>query len=118
LNIVSFVPVVVPPPTPSPQAEELGQRLAQVIHDYRQQHPEMSGLELRQALRIALLRAGGGNETPAVFVALAVALAGVAGLLVLLVTRPQGGSQSWVALLVGVLVVGIGLVFLLRGRQS
>lgn len=119
MSIVNFVPVVVSPSPPSPRAEQLGQRLAEVIRQYREQFPETSGLELRQALRIALLRAGGGNRAPARLVALALALAAAAGLLGVALARPRAGGPSWMlALVVGVLLVGIGLVALVRGRQT
>jgi hypothetical protein len=57
--MLAFIPYV-PPQPPSPRAEELGQRLAETIEQYRQQHPDLDRTDVRQATRLALARSGGG----------------------------------------------------------
>ncbi len=102
---VAFVPFV-PPSLPSPRAEELGQRLTDAITQFRQQYPDTSGLDVRQAVRIALGRVGGaGGRTPALL-ALAVAVVVALGAALSLAGGRGGGTNPWLVLsLLGVLVV-------------
>jgi hypothetical protein len=54
---MSFVPIVfIPPPPPSPRAQELARRLAELIEQFRSEHPDASGAEVRQALQLAAPR--------------------------------------------------------------
>ncbi len=55
---MTFVPVVVNPPTPSPRANELGRRLTETIDRFRQEEPGVSPAEIRQALGLATRSAG------------------------------------------------------------
>ena len=71
--MLAFVPFV-PPPPPSPLAEELGQRLAETIEQYRQQHPDLDRADVLNATRLALARSGG--ETAAARAALVAAVVG------------------------------------------
>jgi hypothetical protein len=48
-----FVPVV-PASPPSPRAQELGRRLSEVVENFRREHSDMSGTEIRQAMRLAM----------------------------------------------------------------
>ncbi|HVO36525.1 MAG TPA: hypothetical protein VMT21_13210, partial [Gemmatimonadales bacterium] len=47
------LPTYVPERTPSPRAQELGQRLALVIAEYQQSNPDVSDEEIRVATEIA-----------------------------------------------------------------
>jgi hypothetical protein len=45
--------VYVPPPKPSPQAEELGQKMAELIRIYRESYSDLNMTEVKQAMGIA-----------------------------------------------------------------
>lgn len=76
----------VPPQTPSPRAQELGQRVALTIAAFQQKYPDLSEEEVRQALalasdrspdrarsaRTAVITAAGGAVVPAGLAAYAV----------------------------------------------
>ena len=113
--MLAFIPVV--PATPSPRAEALGQRLAETIEQFRQQNPDLSGLEVRQATRIAVSRAGGASVAAPALIAL-VAVVAVAGLgLILATDKQRAGGESWplMMLVVGI-AVALGVVVALKRR--
>ena len=77
------------PPPPSPEAQELGGHLTDLINAYQADHPHMSPLEVRQAVRLAQHAALGGHKltTRAVLIGVIVVL-GIAVLLFLRATVP------------------------------
>jgi len=56
-----YVPVT-PPPPPSPEAQELGGHLVDVIKAYQADHPDMSPTEVRQAVSLAQAAIPGGHK--------------------------------------------------------
>jgi len=56
-----YVPVT-PPPPPSPEAQELGGHLVDVIKAYQADHPDMSRTEVRQAVSLAQAAIPGGHK--------------------------------------------------------
>ena len=50
------------PPPPSPEAQELGGHLTDLIKAYQADHPYMSPLEVRQAMKLAQHAAPGGHK--------------------------------------------------------
>ncbi len=50
------------PPPPSPEAQELGGHLTDLIKAYQADHPHMSPLEVRQAVRLAQQAGSGGHR--------------------------------------------------------
>ncbi len=50
------------PPPPSPEAQELGGHLTDLINAYQADHPHMSPLEVRQAVTLAQHAAPGGHK--------------------------------------------------------
>jgi hypothetical protein len=109
--------VFVPPPPPSPRAEVLGQRLAELIEQHRQQNPDLSGLEVRQAVQIALNRAGGRNPAAPALLAVILGVLAAGGLFAALVERGQmRGEAMMVAMMVLVLAVVAGVLFTLKNR--
>ncbi len=50
------------PPPPSPEAKELGGHLTDLINAYQADHPHMSPLEVRQAVRLAQQAGSGGHR--------------------------------------------------------
>ncbi len=113
--MLAFVPVV--PPPPSPRAEALGQRLAETIEQFRQQNPDLNGLDVRQATQIAVSRSGGAGAPPRVLLVL-VAAAAVAGLaLALAMDKPRAGGESWpLMMLIGGIALALGVVVMLKRR--
>jgi hypothetical protein len=113
--MLAFVPIV--PAPPSPRAEALGQRLAETIEQFRQQNPDLNGLDVRQASQIAVSRSGSAGAPPRVLLALAAAGA-VAGLALALATdKPRGGGESWpLLLLIGGIALALGVVVMLKRR--
>jgi hypothetical protein len=113
--MLAFVPVV--PATPSPRAEALGQRLAETIEQFRQQNPDLSGCDVRQATQIAVSRAGGAGAPPRALLAL-VATVAVAGLAFALATGKRGaGGEEWTVMaLIGGIALALGVVVALKRR--
>ena len=83
-----FGSVVIPAIPPSPRAKELGRRLADTVRDFRQAHPEVSGLEIRQAMRLAETEVGAGVDVKLTMVlGFLAALAAAAGALWYMIMR-------------------------------
>ena len=79
------------PPPPSPEAEELGGHLTDLINAYQADHPYMTPLEVQQAVKLARGAVPGGSKMviKAVLVGMVVMLALVAFLFVS-AAPPQG----------------------------
>lgn len=56
-----YIPTPVIPP-PSPRARELSQALSDTIRTFQRRHPDMSDLEVRQALRSAAMESGSSKS--------------------------------------------------------
>jgi hypothetical protein len=113
--MVAFVPVV--HSTPSPRAEALGQRLAETIEQYRQQNPDLSGLDVRQATEIALSRAGGASTAKPALIAVAVALAAAGLAFALAADKGIVGGDKWMPmLLIAAIALVLGVVAVLKRR--
>jgi hypothetical protein len=110
-----FVPII--PATPSPRAEALGQRLAETIEQFRQQNPDLSGLEVRQATQIAVSRAGGACAPPRALIALAAAVA-AAGLAFALASKRglAGFEELTIVTLIVALAAVLAVVLALKRR--
>jgi hypothetical protein len=112
-----IVPVV-PPPPPSPRAQELGHRLAQVVRDYTVEQPRVSGRDVQQAFMVARQQLrpemGGSRATVALVVALMVLLLGL--LVAFFVGR--GGGAATGSPTIWMIIVGIGLVAVVAIKLS
>ena len=111
----AFVPVI--PSTPSPRAEALGQRLAETIEQFRQQNPDLNGIEVRQATQLAVSRAGGACGPPRALIALAAGVA-VAGLVIALAAdRGLAGFEKWtMTMLIAAIALVLAVVVALKRR--
>ena len=78
------------PPPPSPEAEELGGHLSDVIDAYQADHPGMSPQEVRQAVRLAQNAVPGGNKLTRRAVVIGVVVLIVVAYLVLLRAAAPG----------------------------
>jgi len=112
-----FVPS---PPPPTARARELGQRIAQLVRDYRAENHSMSGVEVSQAFLVArsdLGRGGGGN--PQTVVGIALGLVALLGLAVLLFLKQDGAASptNIIWLVAGVAIV-VGLVAAFAALRS
>ncbi len=104
-----YIPIP-PQMPPSREAVELGERLTDLIESYQLDHPDMSALEVHQAVKMAQSQTTSGATTPAVKRGLIGFLA-VMGLAVFLYRSSQGGGGDsipfvLIAVVVGIIVVG------------
>ena len=107
----------VPEETPSPRAQELGQKLALVVAEFRQRNPDVSDEEVRIATQIA---AGHVTErrraAPAVLAAAVAAAAALGGILYM-----QRGASGvvhvpWVLIGTGAIIL-VGVLAVMRNRS-
>ncbi len=111
---MTFVPVVVNPPTPSSRANELGKRLTETIDGFRQENPGVSSVEIRQALSLATR--GTGSDRSAVAAAIAVAFL-VLGLAVFFYFgRGLDFAEMPLIPVLAIAIVVIGIVKVLKNR--
>lgn len=112
------VPVMHAASLPSPRAQELGERLAEVVRDYQQRTPDLSATEIQQAMQVAWVR----SLPSAPGSGLRVVLAGLVGALALLVSQivvSRGNLDAPLTLLLAGLVLLMALaafVVYLRSR--
>jgi len=105
--------IVVPPVQAygSPAALELGQRLANVISEYRASRPGTTADDVRQALRIARQAAGDGADRSRTVLIVAGVVA-LAALVMPIILRPPAvrpGAGPWVPLMMIGLVAAVFL---------
>jgi len=97
---------------PSPQAQELGQKIAQIVREYSESNPGLSVRDVSQAFTVAkeVLGAGPGGIGKNVYIALGVLI----GLVVLGVFfglyALRDSTQIPIVAVVAVLVLVLGLV--------
>lgn len=103
--MLAFVPVA--PATLSPRAEALSQRLSETIEQYRQQNPDLSGLEVRQATQLAASRAGGANAAAPLVLALAAGAFAAVMAFVLAMGKRSASAERWPVFMV---IVGFAVV--------
>jgi hypothetical protein len=113
--MLAFIPVA--HSTPSPRAEALGQRLAETIEQFRQQHPDLSGFEVRQATEIAISRAGGASTAAPVLIALVATVAAAGVALALAANKGLAGGENWtLMMLIAAIALVLGVVVALKRR--
>ncbi len=107
---MTFVPVVPNPPPPSPRADELGRRLTETIAGFRQEEPALSSVEIRQAVSLALRRAGVGGSGIAVVVAVLFLTLGLGVFFYFTQSGLDFADQPLILMLVvGTAIAGIGI---------
>jgi len=103
--------------TPSPRAQELGQKLALVIAEYQQRNPEVSAEEIRVATEIAA-----GHVTdrrgaaPALLASAVAAVAALGGILYLQRGTSGVGHVPWIVIGTGAIIL-VGAFAVLRRRS-
>jgi heme A synthase len=98
--------VYVPPP-PSRRARELGDRVLGVIEEYRREHPNLTWLEIHQALRLASRRSG--SERRRMVLALALGVFLMFGFLIAFMKQDAEGSGRIPAVAIAIVVAVVGL---------
>ena len=113
-----FIPVPsAAPAPPSPEAQELGRHLTDVINAYQADHPNMSSLEVRQAIQLAR-RTGGGTDAKMAIKATLGGLVVMMGLgLLFFRSNPDMGRVPWLMVAIGGLVVVLGVVAAMASRR-
>jgi anti-sigma factor RsiW len=109
------------PSTPSATAQSLGARIAELVREFRQSHPDAGAADVEQAFEVARstlrseLPTGRRSPAFATGVAAAVALAGVFTALQLF---PGWGADALPMVAVGALVLGILVALVVRQSGS
>lgn len=115
---MTFIPTAhfVPhPPPPSPRAQELGRRLAEVVDAFRAEHPDLEGEEVRQALQLARGWGGAGARTMLPIVAALLAVLVALGLL-LFRSGADGGTPILFPAAMMLVVLMVVVMLVLRRR--
>jgi hypothetical protein len=114
-----YIPIpTAPPAPPSAEAQELGGHLADMIHAYQADHPEMSPLEVRQAVQLAQRAVGGGLDTKILIKSIALGLVAFMALGVFFLrSNPDLGQIPWMMVTVVGLMVVVGIVAIVAKKQ-
>ena len=109
--------VFVPTPPLTPEADDLGQLIAQLVRDYQAENPQVDALQVQQALRVARNELAGGAvpSRATLAAALGAVLLLVAGVAVLAM-RGGASPPMVVIILVGGLLAIFGAVTLAARR--
>ncbi|MEW6743509.1 MAG: hypothetical protein AB1486_12200 [Planctomycetota bacterium] len=105
--------VHVSPPPPSPRAQDLGHLLAELVRQYRADHPELSRTDVQQAFQVArgLLKPELGGLPATIGIVLALLVAGVLAFL-LFAKQGSGDSPFMMPLIAIAALIGvIGVIF-------
>lgn len=111
-----FVPPPAHRPTLSPRAQELANKIAALIDDYRGYYPDLTNRDVRDALRAAT---GGGDAAPRTPTLVATLLAGVLAALGVFVLRGYQGAETprlVAPILVAILIAVFAAVLAVRRR--
>lgn len=114
MSFVPYVPVV----PPSARAVELGRRLGEVIREFDRQHSDLTEIEIRQALRIALGESGRSEARRAVAAIVAALVVGMGFAVALLVRSGPGHSGDVMPVVAGALVLFAIVVVLILVRRG
>ena len=106
-----------PEGTPSPRAQELGERLALIIAEYQQKNPDVSAEEIRVAAQIATGRITARRSAqPAVLAGVIAAAAALGGLLWFARGTPGEVHVPWIVIGAAAIVV-VAVLAGLRNRS-
>ncbi len=96
----------------------MGGHLADVIHAYQADHPEMSPLEVRQAVQLAQRAVGGGLNTKILIKSIALGLVAFMALgLFYFQSNPDLGRIPWMMVTVVGLMVVVGVMAIVKNKQ-
>ena len=117
-----FIPITTPP-APSREAQELGEQLALFVNEYRQDNPDLSEMEVEQALMLARRQSrtqcGKSLCSTRIMRALAVGVIVLVGLFVAKRSSVGGNPQSimMITVAIGVAAVVIGLMVVIFAKR-
>jgi hypothetical protein len=112
---MAFVPFVQPPP-PSPRAYELGRRLKETIDGFRQQNPNVTSADIRQAMQLAQRGTGAESQKTALAIAVALLVLGLLAAFYFLRRPGEANSIPMTAVVMGAAAVILVLKVFLRNR--
>ncbi len=106
-----YIPIsTAPPAPPSREAQELAELLTAATEAYRRNHPQMSPLDVRAAMRLAQRAAGGAGTTKAIKAVLVGLLAFMGlGVFYLRSNGPPGDAAQSIPWML-IAVVGVAVV--------
>ncbi len=116
-----YVPVI---PAASPQAQDLAQRLAQTVDQYRREHPELKDVDVARAFMIARMGSGGldRRRRAGTIAALAGAFAAIAAMMSTTLARHAGtgtgSSVPWVVIILAVGVITLAIVAIVIAKAN
>ncbi len=115
---VPITPTVATPP--SPRTRELAGLLAQVLEEYTKAHPATTRAEIRAAVRMAQMSAGGNQATMATVVSLVVGLVVMFLGVGLLYFRSAGEADFTLALpgIVAIMILILAIVLIVVRTRS
>ena len=112
--------VFVPPPPPSPRARELGEKMTELIRIYHETDPKISMGEIRQAMKIAEVKARsevfGKGMAPQAAIAVMLGLIMLCGLLLFFFLQ-QGGARGPMVMIMVVGLIAVGLAVLIAIKR-
>jgi len=118
--IVPVVPVIVPP-EPSRRAKDLGAKMAELIRIYREEYPDISMTEIRQAMAVAQSSVrkdvSGGGLATSFTIAILISLALGGALLFFFLWRPEMTSMPIMIMAITALMVLLGLIALVAAKR-
>jgi hypothetical protein len=109
-----FVPT---PPLPSPEAEDLGLQIADLVRLYREEHPEIGRHEVDQAFALARRSLREGTPDAAarpLAISLILGLAFAAGLAVLLLRGANVGPNFVLMVVIALIAAGLAVITIVR----
>lgn len=112
---MTFVPFV-PPAPPSPRAQELGRRLRETIDLFMRDNPGTTGLEIRQAVQIAMQGVTRAGSRAALLLAVGLAVLFLVGFLGFGERIQPGGQMMLLTSMIIIGVLLIGLIFIAKNR--
>ena len=110
-------PTNVPSQLPSPRVQELGQKLALAISEFRQRYPDVSEDEIRQAARLATNPVEGSRRTASGLTAALAAALVAGGGLVWLDSATRGGGHLGVDLAAAAVAL-LAIIAVVRSRAQ
>ncbi|HTT67520.1 MAG TPA: hypothetical protein VMF70_05775 [Gemmatimonadales bacterium] len=112
-----IIPSNVPSQLPSPRVQELGQKLALAISEFRQRYPDVSEDEVRQAARLATNVVATPRRVATGLTAALVAALVAGGGLVWLDSASSGGGHLGVDLAAGAVAL-LAVIAVVRSRAQ
>lgn len=117
---MTYIPIITPPPTPSPRARELSDAVARLVEEFEQRFPDTSPTDIRQALQLAAQK-NAGSAVSALAVTVGLGLSALSAAVAFFVLRAYGegvaGRSLTLITLIAIAVVAVGVFAIKRARR-